>query len=117
MVYWIYKQNRYRHKEAARTAGTMLAQAPNPNPKETRAATRLQTYRAVLGPEPHVHALWPSSTKGHGVGGTCRAGWQGALGLALGKTLWFRDKVLTDAQRLRLHTHRACVFHWQMLSC
>ena len=57
--------------------------------------------------------------------GVCAWGWgeaaaeedvEGALALILGETLWFRDKVLPDAQRLRLHTHRACIFHRQMLS-
>lgn len=93
MVYWIYKQNTdKRNKEAAGTAGTIRVHAPNPNPRSSRAATHLQAYRAVLGLNNLVFTLFgPSSTKGHSGRGYLQSR-GGVLALALGKTLWFRDK-------------------------
>lgn len=93
MVYWIHKQNTDEmNKEAAGTAGTILAHAPYPNPRGSRAATHFQAYRAVLGLNNLVFTLFgPSSTKGHsGRGHLQSRGW--VLALTLGKTLWFRDK-------------------------
>lgn len=41
---------------------------------------------------------------GWGWRGAAEQGVEGALALVLGETLWFRDKGLTDAQRIRRHT-------------
>ena len=63
MVYWIYKQNTDTGtKRLQEQLGTILAQGPDP--KGARAATRLQTYRAVLGSEhPYIHTLWTQQHK------------------------------------------------------
>lgn len=65
----------------------MLAQAPHPNSRDTRAATRLQTGQC-WGLTLLFMLFGASSTKGHGVGGAGSVCWQENLALALGNTLW-----------------------------
>lgn len=94
MVYWIYKQNTDTGtKTLQEQLGAILALGPNPNPRGTRAATHLQTYRAVLASEqPHVHALW---TQQHKV--VCRVrGLQG--GVWRGPQAGFRKDTLVQRQ-------------------
>lgn len=92
MVYWMDKQSTETGtKRLQEQLGTILAQGPDP--KGARAATCLQTYRAVLGQNTLMFiSLGPSSTKWHvvGCGGSPR--------LALGRTLWFRDQALTGSE-------------------
>lgn len=125
MVYWIHKQNTgVGTKRLQGQQATVLAQNPNSSPRGIGQphipgyigqcwGLRNLTF-CCLDPAPQSGMVM------------CVWGWrevaaeedvEGALGLILGETLRFRDKVLADAQRLRLHAHRACIFHRQMLSC